>query len=114
MRRLLSFMWAAAFIAIGTLFVAFKVDHPSDDIDIFFEYGLIALSFPTGLAVFWIVGLVAIALFNCCEIEVYAAIQHGVLWVGCGLIGYAQWFIAIPRIVGLCHGQMKQNRDSPS
>lgn len=113
MRRFLSLMWAAAFIALGTFFFASKVDHPSDDIDILFEYGMIALSFPAGLAVFWIVGLIAMALFSCCEIEMYAAIQHIMLWGGCGLIGYAQWFFAIPKIVGLCRGQMKQSRDSP-
>ena len=108
-RRLVKIVWIALCIVVLVVTLA-KFDHrPDSDIADFLVWGMLVLSVPSGILVILLYAGLAYVLHNTFAITVSTTyLTLSVIWLLFFIVGYAQWFYLLPRMITKMRVKQKQ------
>ncbi|MBI3045570.1 MAG: hypothetical protein HYY78_22415 [Betaproteobacteria bacterium] len=103
--KIIKALWIGATVFVLAITLYAFDGKPNSDIEIFFAWCMLALSFPGGL----LVPLVHVALYDGLSITVETSYFSLVLnWGGFFFLGYIQWFKLLPYLIAKLRGFRKK------
>lgn len=100
--NILKALWLMACAAVLSVTLRIELQTPGSDIGTFFAISMIALTFPSGLAVValiagyvWIVGDPDT---SAAQTPIANAVGYSFAWLAMVLCGYLQWFTLLPNL----------------